>query len=181
MGSYLLLSWPALFLLSRSNGFFRCGGDSCRTQLRDAADELHWNRFGELEMDGPLSQFIAPELILQSREERPRCCKQRIVFLKGREIQHWLSVQLVSGHAIPDGLHCFRNGVRNRGTHLFKLRPHSLRLRGDVFVNRRGNVLHRAHSVFRDGVFPRRYHWTHYRRSPSRNSFAALARGIVMR
>src|SRR5580700_2548874 len=48
------------------------------------------------EMDRPISQLIAPEIIFQRREERARCGKQRIVFLEGGEIQHRLSVQLVS-------------------------------------------------------------------------------------
>ena len=34
---------------------FRRRGDPSRTQLCDPADELHWNRFGEWEMDRPLS------------------------------------------------------------------------------------------------------------------------------
>src|ERR1035441_7423689 len=91
-------------------------------------------------MDRPLSQLKAPELLFQRREERPRCGKQRVVFLEAGEIQHRLSVQLVSGHAIPDALHCLRNGPPNRGAHLFELRPHRLGLRSNVLVNRLGNA-----------------------------------------
>src|ERR1035441_11013752 len=91
-------------------------------------------------MDRPLSQLKAPELIFQRREERPRCGKQRIVFLEAGEIQHRLSVQLVSRHAIPDALHCLRNGPPNRGAHLFELRPHRLGLRSNVLVDRLGNA-----------------------------------------
>src|ERR1019366_6202447 len=54
---------------------------------------------------------MAPELIFERREKRPRCRKQRIVFLEAGEIQHRLSVQLVSGPAIPDALHCLRTAL----------------------------------------------------------------------
>src|SRR5437016_2799631 len=128
----LLLCRLAPFSLSAQQWFFRRGGDPNRTQLRDPTDELHRNRFGEWEMDGTLSQLIAPEIIFERREERPRCGEQRIVFLEAGEIQHRLSVQLVSGHAIPDALHCLRNGPPNRGAHLFELRPHRLGLRSNV-------------------------------------------------
>ena len=33
-------------------------------------------------MDRPLSQLVPPEVVFERREERPRCCKQRIVFLE---------------------------------------------------------------------------------------------------
>src|SRR6266478_4894700 len=122
----LLLCRLAPFSLSAQQWFFRRGGDPSGTQLCDPADELHRNGFGEWEMDRPLSQFIALEIIFERREERPRCGKQRIVFLEAGEIQHRLSVQLVSGHAIPDALHCLRNGPPNRGAHLFELRPQHL-------------------------------------------------------
>src|SRR5215831_19375673 len=72
---------------------FRRGGDPILTQLRDPADELHRNRFGEWEVDRPLSQLIALEHIFERREERPRGGKQRKVFLEAREIQHRLSAQ----------------------------------------------------------------------------------------
>jgi hypothetical protein len=72
---YLLLCRLALLFLSASRGFFR-GGDPSRTELRNPADELHRYRFGEWEMDRPLSQLIAPELTFERREERPRCGKQ---------------------------------------------------------------------------------------------------------
>ena len=108
-------------------------------------------------MDGTLSQLIAPEIIFERREERPRCGEQRIVFLEGGEIQHRLSVQLVSGHAIPDALHCLRNGPPNRGAYLFELRPQHLGLRGKVLINRFWNALfHTPHSMFRHAVFSRR-------------------------
>src|SRR5262249_17383574 len=109
-------------------------------------------------MDRPLSQLIAPELIFERSEERPRCGKQRIVFLEAGEIQQGLSVQLVSRHAIPDALHCLRNGPPNHGAHLFELRPHRLRLRGNVVVHRLWSAwFHTRHSMVRDAVFPRRY------------------------
>ena len=38
--------------------------------------ELDRNGFGEWEMDRAFSQLIAPELIFERREERPRCGKQ---------------------------------------------------------------------------------------------------------
>src|SRR5207253_2551599 len=97
-------------------------------------------RFGEWEMDRPLSQLKAPKLIFQRREERARCGKQRIVFLEAGEIQHRLSVQLVSWHAIPDALYCLRYGPPNCCAHLFELRPHRLGLRCNVLVNRLGNA-----------------------------------------
>jgi len=78
---------------------------------------------------------------IQRREERARCGKQRIVFLEGGEIQQRLSVQLVSGHAIPDALHCLRNRSPNCGANLFELPPDRLGLRGNVLVNRHGNAL----------------------------------------
>ena len=107
-------------------------------------------------LDRPLSQLIAPEFIFERREKRPRCGKQRIVFLEAGEIQHRLSVQLVSGHAIPDALHCLRNGPPNRGAYLFELRPQRLGLRGNVLVNRLWNALfHTPHSMFRHAVYPR--------------------------
>src|ERR1017187_7888424 len=59
------------------DGWFATAMDPSRTQLRNPADELHRNRFGEWEMDRPLSQLIAPELIFERRKERPRCGKQR--------------------------------------------------------------------------------------------------------
>src|SRR5205823_13770985 len=106
-------------------------------------------RFGEWEMDCPLSQLIASKFIFERREERPRCGKQRIVFLEAGEIQHRLSVQLVSGHAIPDALDCLRNGPPDRGAYLFELRPYSLGLRGNILVNRFWNALfHTLHSMF---------------------------------
>ena len=89
---------------------FRRSGDPSRAQLRNPANELHRNRFGKWEMHRPLSQLIPPELIFERREERSRCGKQRIVFLEAGEIEHRLSVQLVSGHAISDALHRVRNG-----------------------------------------------------------------------
>src|SRR5439155_1059300 len=46
-----------------------------------------------------------------------------------------------SGHAIPDALHCLRNGLPNRGAYLFELRPQRLGLRGNVLVNRFWNAL----------------------------------------
>src|ERR1022692_2299303 len=137
----LLLCRFAPSFPSAQQRFFRCGGDPSRTQLRNPADELHRNRFGEWEMDRPLSQLIAPELIFERRKERPRCGKQRIVFLESGEIQHRLSVQLVSGHSIPDAFHCLWNRSPNRGANLFELRPHRLGLRGNVLVNRLGNAL----------------------------------------
>src|SRR6516165_5783959 len=79
---------PACFLLCRFahffllTAFFRRGGDPIRTQLRDPADELHRNRFGEWEMDRTLSQLIAPEIIFERREERSRPGKKRIMFLE---------------------------------------------------------------------------------------------------
>jgi hypothetical protein len=66
----LLLCRLALFFLSAQQRFFR-GGDPSRTELRNPADELHRNRFGEWEMNRPLSQLIAPEFIFERREERP--------------------------------------------------------------------------------------------------------------
>jgi hypothetical protein len=54
----------------RLQRLFRCVGDPSRTQLRDPVDELHRNRFGEGEMDRPLSQLIAPEFIFERRGSR---------------------------------------------------------------------------------------------------------------
>jgi hypothetical protein len=63
-------------------------------------------------------------------------------------------VELVSGHAIPDALQCFRNRPPNRGAHLFELGPRSLGLRGNLLVNRLGNALfHTPHSMFRQCGF----------------------------
>src|SRR6185436_18150574 len=108
------------------------------------------NRFREREMDRPLAELIAPELILERREEYPRCGKQRIVFLEAGEIQHRLSVQLVSGHAIADALDRVRYGPSNGGAHLFELRPQRLGLRGNVLVNRLGSAwLHTPYSMRR--------------------------------
>src|SRR6202035_5488213 len=76
----------ATFFPSAQQRFFRRGGDPSRTQLRDPVDELHRNRFGEGELDRPLSQLIAPEFIFERREKRPRCGKQRIVLLEAGEI-----------------------------------------------------------------------------------------------
>src|ERR1039458_6577121 len=104
----------APFFFSAQQRSFRRGRDPSRTQLRDADDELHRNLFSEWEVDSPLSQLIAPEFIFERREKRPRCGKQGIVFLEAGEIQHRLSVQLVSGHAIPDALHSLRYGPPNR-------------------------------------------------------------------
>src|SRR6185437_9152906 len=144
--------------LSAQHRFSRRGGDPSRTQRCDPADELHRNRFGEWEMDRPLSQVIAPEFIFERREERPGRGKQRIVFLEAGEIQHRLSVQLISGHTVPDALQCLRNGPPDRGAHLLELRPHRLGLRSDVLVNRVGNAFfHTRHSMFRHIVYPRRY------------------------
>jgi hypothetical protein len=52
---------------SAQQWFFRRGGDPSGTQLRDPADELHRNGFGEWEMDRPLSQLIALEIIFERR------------------------------------------------------------------------------------------------------------------
>ena len=41
------------------------------------------------------------------------------MFLKAGEVQHRLSMQFVSGHAIPDALHRLRNRPPNRGAYLF--------------------------------------------------------------
>src|SRR6266700_1533567 len=145
----LLLCRFAPCFLSTQLRLFRCGDDPSRTQLCNPADELHRNRFGEWEMDRPLPQLIPPELIFQRREERPRCGKQRIMFLEAGEIQHRLSVQLVSGHAIPDALDCLRNGPPDRGAHLFELRSYRLGLRGNVLVNRLRNAfLHTRYSMY---------------------------------
>ena len=92
-------------------------------------------------MDRPLSQLIAPKLIFERRKEGSRRGKQRIVLLEGGEIQHRLSVQLVSGHAIPDALNGLGHGLPNRGTHLLELWPHCLGLCGNVLVDGRGNAL----------------------------------------
>ncbi len=94
---------------------------SQRHVLCDPADELHRNRLGEWEMDRSLSQVIAPELIFQHGKESSRRGKQRIVFLETCEIQHRPSVELVSGHTVPDALQCLRNGSPDRGAHLFEL------------------------------------------------------------
>ncbi len=100
-------------------------------------------------MDCPLSQLIASEFIFERREERPRCRKQRIVFLESGKIQHRLSVQLVSGHAIPDSLDGLRNGFPDRGTHQFELRPYRRWLRGNVLFNRLCNAFLNTHdSIF---------------------------------
>src|SRR5262249_23694132 len=107
----------ATFLSSAWQRFFRHGGDPSRTQLRNSADELHRNRLGEWEMDRSLSQLIAPELVFERGKECPRGGKERVVFLEAGEIQHRLSVQLVSGHAIADALHCLRHDPPNRGAH----------------------------------------------------------------
>ena len=45
----LILCLLAL-LLSSQQRLFRCGGYPSRTQVRNSADELHRNRFGEWEM-----------------------------------------------------------------------------------------------------------------------------------
>src|ERR1035441_10084412 len=52
---YLLLRRLAPCFFSAQQWFFRRGGDPSSTQRRDPADELHRNRFGEWEMDRPLS------------------------------------------------------------------------------------------------------------------------------
>src|SRR5690349_5760557 len=82
---YILLRRLALSFLSAQQRLFRHGGDPSSTQLRDPADELHRNRFGEWEMDRPLPQLIASKFIFERREERSRCGKQRIVFLEAGE------------------------------------------------------------------------------------------------
>src|SRR5215831_17270666 len=50
-------------------------------------------------------------------------------------------MQLVSGHAIPDALHCLRYRRPDRGTHLFEFWPHCLGLSGNILVDGRGNAL----------------------------------------
>ena len=52
---YLLLRRLAPCFFSAQQWFFRRGGDPSSTQRRDPADELYRNRFGEWEMDRPLS------------------------------------------------------------------------------------------------------------------------------
>lgn len=72
----------APFFLSAQHRWFRRRGDPSRTQLRNSANELYRNRFGDRETDRPLSQRIAPELIFDRREERARRGKQRVVFVE---------------------------------------------------------------------------------------------------
>src|SRR5689334_16763282 len=92
-------------------------------------------------MHRSLAQFVSLELIRELREECPRRGEQGIVLPEPGEVQQRLSVKLVSRHAIPDALHCFRNGLPDRGAHLFELRPNCLGLRRNVLVNRLGNAL----------------------------------------
>ena len=56
--------------------FVGFGGNPGRTNLRNPADQLHWNRFTQWEMDRSLSQLIASELISERCKERPRCSKE---------------------------------------------------------------------------------------------------------
>src|SRR5581483_11067780 len=95
--------------------FSRRARDPGRTQLRDLGNErLHRDRFGEWELDGPLSSLIAAELIFES-QERPRCGKQRMVFFEPGELQQRLFVKLEPRHAIADALLCLGDGGSNRG------------------------------------------------------------------
>ena len=74
-------------------------------------------------MNRSLAHLITAELFFELLEERSGCGKQGIVLLEAREIQQWLSMQFVSGHAIPDDLDRRRNGPPDRGAHLLELGP----------------------------------------------------------